>query len=336
MRTPDTSDNRVLRQGDMERRNYVLSLVKVQVGSYCSGPYADYDALWKRGDVKERFFSSGYILESEENLAMGLEADHLPEITLARWTAARHVTERLRELGITAQECSERTSLQKSTISRFATGQRALTMEPEQVIPLCYLVLRESVNRVYFGFDGQIVLPGIYSGVMKRFCALPSEARQRLVQGAESLKEEWLRHNPAVHGIGQHMDVRKLVCKRMQELHRDSGRTVMEFLRGEKTPAFLRANMRYYFEESVQNSSPFPKLPFLAFVALELKMPLDYFLAEDFTPYAPCCYKDGDKVFPITDPLALRFLGAIYSVDDDTSAKMTAPLLWEYCQSAEN
>lgn len=335
MRSQEPADRRVFTQADEERRNMLLSLIKQKALAYEDGPYADYNALWNREGLKERYFSSGFFLSEEACEQMGLEKDHLPEISLARWTASVHVARKIEEKGISQRECGRRAGINVATIARVTTLSRALALEPEQAVALSHGVFNESVNKLYLGFDGRVVLPRVYSEIMRMFCALPEPKRRELADAAVQLSDSWKEKNPGTYGLGAHKDVRLMVCERMQELARSSGRNAMEFIRGERIPQFMKILVRWYFEEELREKEPFPKLAVLMFLSLELKMSLDYFLTVDYPSFVPCFYTVGTEEVEIRDRSAVRFLTALTSVDEETSNKITAPLFWEVFKSRQ-
>ena len=303
-----------------ERKNEIIALMKKKPLSF---PYADYDSLKKRTPIDVRYNSSMDVLNEDDLEAIGLPKDHLPELLLARWQAAKFVAEDLQAKGVSFVEASELCNIDKATFTRYSNAERPIGLEATSLVPLCLNVLHRPCHEVMFGCEGEIVLPGIYSEVMRQFFKCDESSRAEFLAQSDDLRKKFELKSPAVSGPGLHRDPDELIRSRLWEIAYSYGRNVEDFF-GEKQPRRIRNNIRSYFENVEAYR---PRMSFTMFLAFETGYALDYFIVEDFTRYTKCFFMDNGVKTRITDRDALRFIGNVFAVDHATAVKMIAPVL---------
>lgn len=310
-----------------ERRKYINGKMLAEPLTY---PYANFDAMKNRSPLEVRYTTSMDILKADDLESIGLSRDHLPEILLARWKAGKYIINQFTEKGISYMDVSEMCKVSPSLISKIAKGDRPLAFEASALVPLCLNVLYESCNKVMFGYDGEIVLPGIYSQIAKLFSRCSEKDRKEILNRSNAIRKRFDLLSPAVNGAGMHRDPDELIRTRLWDLSYASGANVLDFF-SEKQPRRIHNNIRAYFENAEAYR---PRMSFTMFLAIETGYALDYFIVEDFTLHTPCFYMDGDEKVEIKDRDMLQFIGNVFAVDKETSVKMTAPLYAE-CICAE-
>ena len=306
-----------------ERKEHIQNLMKLAPMTF---PYADLAELRKTTPLIDRYNSSMDILSEEDLESIGKEKDHLPELLLCRWQAGKYVAEQLKSRGIPYSEAASFCQIDKSLFTKYSNGERPLGLEAEALVPLCINLLNESCNKVMFGEDGKIIIPGVYGTAVKCFLKLSEDQQRNIVNMGNELRKTFEMTNPTVAGVGLHRDPDDLIRDRLWQLAYASGRNVENFF-GEKQERRIRNNIKAYFEN---NELYRPRMSFTAFLAFETGYALDYFIVEDFTGLTPCYIQDGDDLVEIKDKLALRFIGNIFAVDKATSTKMSAPVFSDF------
>lgn len=316
-----------IRSIDQGRKDHIVNLMRAVPVSF---PYVDFTAIRKVTPLIARYNASMNVLTEEDLLEIGLEADHLPDLLLCRWVAAKYVAEAIKEKGSSYVDAALICQVDKTRFTRFKRGDRPIDLEAEAFVPLCRNVLHESCNKVMFGEPGKVLLPGVYSEILKEFTTLAEEDQKSIVEASDEARKRFELMNPTVAGTGLHRHPDDLIRERLWQLAYASGRNVENFF-GEKQARRIRNNIKSYFEN---NPLYRPKMSFTVFLAFETGYALDYFIAEDFASYVPCFYKDGDTEVEITNRLAIRFISNIFAVDEATSIKMTTPVISKYLKQS--
>ena len=93
---------------------------------------------------------------------------------------------------------------------------------------------------------------------------------------------------------------------------------------GERMPLRLRHSCMGIFETHKVFS---PQLSSVLFIAMQTGMGLDFFICRDFTQFTRCFFRDGQALTEIRDRDALRFIAAIFTVYEESRAKIAAPVV---------
>lgn len=311
---------KVVRDHSDERRAYIMEKI---ISTPVSFPYVDFSVLRSILAIEERYNVAMNILSEEQLEVIGLDSDHVPDLLLCRWQAAKYIIETLKEKKISFVRAAEVCNLDKSYFSKYKKGERPLAIEAPALVPLCLNVLGESCNKVMFGEEGKVVLPGIYSLIARQFVSLPEDEQKELLEMSKSARSDFYAKNPAMFGTGMHRNPDELIRERLTELAYAEGKNSETFF-GQNPPMYLWKASKAYFENKPRYS---PRMAFIIFLAFETGYALDYFIVEDFTSLVPCYYREWDDYVKINDPITLRFIGNLMAVDRETSVKMAAPVI---------
>lgn len=127
------------------------------------------------------------------------------------------------------------------------------------------------------------------------------------------------RRNPTGTKNAPHRDLSQMIGERIFELIYDQG-THGYLLFGQDTPYGVRNFLRQFMVADFKRESP--RMGHLMYLAFETHMALDYFIAEDFTKFCKCCYKEGDRLIEITDKEILQYIGICSSVPAEQKSRL--------------
>ncbi len=300
-----------------EFKSSVQSRMKIKP---LQNPYIDYRYI-AGFPLATRYTASQNVLSKEELLSLGLKEDYLPDIMLARWQAAKRLAEIIKQKKMSLLDIADITKIDSTMLAKITNWHRPLSVGSESLVPLCYEVLHMSCHDLMFGEKGKVVLPGIYSHIAKCFSQLSVEEKDAVLENSDVVRKHFERLSPTTAGVGLHREPRMIARDRIVCLAHALGRGD-DVLLGDEQNRRMTINVRAYTTDLGYAS----KVAFLMFLSKETGLALDYFLAEDFTAYVPCFYEDNGEEVEIKDRDALRFIGNVLSVDNETSTKMTAPL----------
>lgn len=307
----------LLREVTEERRKQITNKM---IATPLSFPYADLESLRKITPLENRYNAGMNVMTEEQLETIGLDRDHIPELLLCRWQAAKYVTFALEEKGISFARAAEKCHVDMSCFSKYKKGDRPLAVEAPAYVPLCLSVLGKSCHEVMFGEAGKIIIPGIYSLAVRIFLQMPPEKRDELLKLSDSAKEWFQFTHPAVNGSILHRDPDEVIRERLGLLADAWGRNSENFF-GEPQPRYIRSGAKAYFEN---NELYKPRMAFTVFLAFETGYALDYFISEDFTKHVPCFYEALDSYVELKDQNALRFMGNLFAVDHETRKPLMA------------
>ena len=140
-------------------------------------PYADFSKYHAIESAYGRLFASVNILSPERLKKLDLADDHLPTFLLCIHQATKYVLHQLMELGISEAEASARCGIPESVFSKCSSGELPSPLGADELVALSTL-LPDSSNKVLFGEDGKILLPGVYSSVAAAFSNLSHEQKK--------------------------------------------------------------------------------------------------------------------------------------------------------------
>ena len=279
-------------------------------------PYADYDKWRSIPRLEDRYDAAMLVLPEERLEELGLDRDHMPEQILCRYQAAKYAAGTIRERGLVFRSVADDLGLNMSTFTHYFKGERPINLDFPCFTTLCYAVLHESAHKVMFGEEGKVVLPGFYSKLVKTFLELDSEQQKQIAARAAVL-EDYVGSDDSEEGV------KALIRERCGMLLDAKGVGIEDFF-GERMPLRLRHALMGIFE---QHKAYSPQLSSAVYLALESGYALDYFIVRDFTAHIRCFFQDGDKEIEIKDRNALRFVGAMFTVDKEARAKIAAPVI---------
>ncbi len=298
-------------------------------------PYVDFSTYDKIPDINDRATVSMTIPEPDHLTALGLEADHLPELLLCRYQASKYAFRKLNDLGISMAEAGRQCGITKSALSKYAACERPLSLEADQLIPFSVFLLRESCHKIMFGEPGRVILPGIYSSVTAAYSALSAEQKDAMLDNAKKTMEIFNRQHPAAAYSGLHRDGDILIRERLWSYVKSLGSTPIDFL-GDRQGSRIRNAIRIYLEADIERpNTGFRNLRilFTLFLCKETGLALDYFIRENFADYVPIYYKNFDgEIVEVTDSQVKIFVGLYMSGDLDAQKQISAPVLARYMQ----
>lgn len=290
-------------------------------------PYFDVDALRAIKPMDARFKASLYEVTPKIEEEYGFDPDRVPEIILAEYQAGQYITKKMKAIGINAVRAAELSGMDKTRMSKYMTGKRPFTPGGANIAPFCYNVMAESCNKVMFGYEESIILPSVYAETAKALINISPEKKTALLHKAKVQQALYEKQNPNPIKNAPHRDLSDLIGERIFELIYDQG-TNGYLLFGQETPYVLRNFIRQFYIERFKRESP--RLGYLMYVAFESHMALDYFVAENFTQFSDCYYKDGDSKILIKDREVLQYVGICSSVPLEQKIKLMGAAIGAY------
>lgn len=284
-----------------------------------SFPYFDIDALRAVEPMNVRCKVS--MSEPNEQLAeqYGLDKDRVPEIIQAQYMAGRYVRQKIGDKGLTNVAVSEETGLDKTLLSKYIQGERPLSPNVANLVPLCYGVLQEACHKVMMGYVGKIVLPSVYAETARALSQASAEKRAELLRKALVQKKLYENLAPTKYRFAPHRSPATLIRERIYELLYDKG-IQGYLLLGKETPYDVRNYLKQFTRDGYEHDNP--RLGYLMYIAFETDLALDYFIAEDFTLYTPCFYKEGEELVEIKDRDILQYVGVCAEVPTEQRVKL--------------
>jgi hypothetical protein len=290
-------------------RDSVLSRI---ASTPLSFPYFDVDALKAVEPMDARFKASLFEITDKAFSEYGFDMDRVPEIILAQYQASKYISQKMDSMGMSDAHASRLSGIARSMLSKCANGKRPFSPGAAVVTPFCYNVMNESCNKVLLGYTGQIVLPSVYAETAKALEVIPEERRESLLKKAKVQMALYERQNPSEIKNAPHRDLSVLIGERIFELINDNG-TNGYLLFGQETPYGVRNFLRQFINDEFKRESP--RIGHLMYLAFESEMALDYYVAEDFTKYTPCYYRQGEELVQVTDRSILQYIGICSSVN---------------------
>ena len=179
--------------------------------------------------------------------------------------------------------------------------------------------MQESCHKVMFGRTGTILLPSTYSETARFMHSLSETGRKSLLNKAKVQYALLEKQNPGTVRNEPKRNQVVITGERLHELFFDKGVQAYQFF-GPDTPYIVRNSIRQFVVDEYLTTTP--RIGFLMFMALETGLALDYFIAEDFTKYTDCYYKEGDETFLIKDGYILGFIGICASLPPEPRQKL--------------
>lgn len=297
-----------------ERRNAIAKAMQI---APLMLPYADVEKWRAIPSLEDRYDVAMLVLPPERLKELGLEEDHFPEQVFCRQQAAKYIAQKIQDMGISFRSVSSDLSINQTTFSHYLKGERPVALPFLTYAKLCREILHESAHKVMFGEEGQIVLPAFYSAIVKKFTELDEGQRKEIADRADLLKEF------VGNGDESEEAVKTLIRERCAMLLDERGAGLENFF-GERMPLRLRHSCMGIFETHKVFS---PQLSSVLFIAMQTGMGLDFFICRDFTQFTRCFFRDGQALTEIRDRDALRFIAAIFTVDEESRAKIAAPVV---------
>lgn len=284
-----------------------------------SFPYFDVEALRAIEPMDARFKVALFEVNDAVNKEYGFDLERVPEITLAQYQAGKYVAEKFDRLGMSQIRAAELSGIAKSMLSKYLKGKRPFAPGANLAAPFCYNVLAESCNKVMLGYDEIITLPSVYAETVRALASLDDDKKKELLRKAKVQMALYEQRNPTEIKNAPHRDLSQMIGERIFELIYDQG-THGYLLFGQDTPYGVRNFLRQFIVEDFKRESP--RMGHLMYLAFETHMALDYFIAEDFTKFCKCYYKDGDQLIEVTDKEILQYIGICSSVPAEQKSRL--------------
>lgn len=297
-------------------KNSVLSKI---AATPLSLPYFDVDALRAIEPMDARFKVALFEVNDAVNKEYGFELDRVPELVLAQYQAGKYVADKFAHIGISQVRAAELSGIEKSMLSKYLQGKRPFAPGANLAVPFCYNVLAESCNKVMLGYDEIITLPSLYAETARALAFLDDGKKKELLRKAKVQMALFERQNPTEIKNAPHRDLSQMIGERIFELIYDQG-THGYLLFGQDTPYGVRNYLRQFMVEDFKRESP--RIGHLMYLAFETHLALDYFIAEDFTKFCKCYYKDGNQLVEVTDKETLQYIGICSSIHAEQKSKL--------------
>jgi len=282
-------------------------------------PYFDLEAYKSIEPLEARYRASVSEIDSKSAEKYGIDPEHVPEIVLAQFQAGLYVSQKLKEKGIGHVEAAQLSGIDKTTLSKACTGKRPFSPTAAMLTPFCYNVMQESCHKVMFGRPGTILLPSTYSETARFMHSLSETEKKSLLNKAKVQYALLEKQNPGTVRNEPKRNQVVITGERLHELFFDKGVQAYQFF-GPDTPYIVRNSIRQFVVDEYLTTTP--RIGFLMFMALETGLALDYFIAEDFTKYTDCYYKEGNETFLIKDGYILGFIGICASLPPEPRQKL--------------
>lgn len=290
-----------------EKDKEILSTIKTIPLRY---PYANFSELCKIADNKIRYLAANQTLSDELSAEYGLDPMRLPEFTVARWMASRHIEKRIRELGYSYASIAEMTDIDKSLLTKYMGGERPFgTVDMLQ--PLCYGVLHESAHKTMHGEEGRIRLPQIFSMIAKEMLTMPDDRIELLLSMAKRKKTSLFVKTGHMEEYKRHRVQNDVLRERLEEFAKESSRpTTLMFGPPMSNPSALRLAVYCLFTDEERKESYVLKLSTLQYICLITGQALDYWVCENYCAgYCPVYFDNGTCLERLTDKRILNFIG---------------------------
>ena len=297
-------------------KNSVLSKI---AATPLSLPYFDVEVLRGVEPMDARFKVALFEVNDAVNKEYRFELDRVPELVLAQYQAGKYVADKLNRIGMSQNQAAELSGIEKSMLSKYLQGKRPFAPGANLAVLFCYNVLAESCNKVMLGYDEIITLPLVYAETARALAFLDDGKKKELLRKAKVQMALFERQNPTEIKNAPHRDLSQMIGERIFELIYDQG-THGYLLFGQDTPYGVRNFLRQFMVEDFKRESP--RMGHLMYLAFETQMALDFFIAEDFTKFCKCCYKDGDQLIEVTDKETLQYIGICSSVSAEQKSRL--------------
>jgi len=287
-------------------------------------PYFDEQALRAVEPMDVRFRIS--TLEVTEKIAeeYGFSLDRVPEMLLAQFQAGRHITQKMKSIGLSSVAAAEMSGMNKTMLSKYFQGKRPFSPSAAVITPFAYNVMHESCHKLMFGAEGEIMLPSVYAEMARAMAKIPAEEKEALLRKAKTQMALYEKQNPRDIANAPHRDLSEMIGERIFELSDDKG-TQSYQLFGQETPYGVRNYIRQFIIEDFKRESP--RMSLLMYLAFETGLALDYFVAEDFTKMVPCFYKSGDEVRELKDQTTLKVIGICAALPAEVRCKLIGEVI---------
>lgn len=287
-------------------------------------PYFDEDALHAIEPMEVRLKISTFEVSDKIAKEYGFDRDRAPEMFLAQFQAGRHVAQKLESTGMSNLRAAELSGVDPAMISKYICGKRPFSPGAALITPFAYNVMMESCHKLMFGTEGKIILPSVYSEMVRAIAMISSEAKEALLRKAQLQMTLYEKQNPQKIQNAPHREVSTLIGERIFELIYDKG-TQGYLLFGQETPYGIRNFIRQFILEDFKRESP--RLSSLMYLSFETGLALDYFIAEDFTKKVPCFYRAGEEVLEVTDSATLKIIGICSSLPVEARCKLVGEVI---------
>ena len=266
-------------------------------------PYADYDALRKIEPAAARSLAAVDQLPERAAQKYGLDRDRLPEMVVARWQAAKYVTQEMTTREIGKQHASTLSGLDLSLFSRYENLERPFTPGGKVMTSFCHDVFHESCHKVMFGEESEIKLFAVYNAIAEHLPELTDAELAQLIDAGKKLAKEQ-----------GDVEIIPLTQSRIKDLCLERGCRYINFF-GEDTTGRLISRLCAAFNPT--NPSEL-KVPFLMYMAFESSYALDFFLSLDCLRYTKTLYLNKDNEYQeVTDQRVKQVLRYCYILQNE-------------------
>ena len=266
-------------------------------------PYADYDALRKIEPAAARSLAAVDQLPERAAQKYGLDRDRLPAMVVARWQAAKYVTQEMTTREIGKQHASTLSGLDLSLFSRYENLERPFTPGGKVMTSFCHDVFHESCHKVMFGEESEIKLFAVYNAIAEHLPELTDAELAQLIDAGKKLAKEQ-----------GDVELIPLTQSRTKDLCLERGCRYINFF-GEDTTGRLISRLCAAFNPT--NPSEL-KVPFLMYMAFESGYALDFFLSLDCLRYTKTLYLNKDNEYQeVTDQRVKQVLRYCYILQNE-------------------
>ena len=281
-------------------------------------PYADFDALHNIEPAAARSLAAVDQLSERAAVKYGLDRDRLPEMVVARWQAAKYVTQEMTTREIGKQYASTLSGLDLSLFNRYENLERPFTPGGKVMTSFCHDVLHESCHKVMFGEESEIKLFAAYSAIAEQLPELSEAELEQLIDAGKKLAKEQ-------GDVG----IIPLTQSRIKDLCLERGCRYINFF-GEGTTGRQVSRLCAAFNPT--NPSEL-KVPSLMYMSFESGYALDFFLSLDCLRYTKTLYLDKDKEYQeVTNQRVKNVLRFCYILQGEYNKKYLKQVYTELFQ----
>ena len=271
-----------------------------------SFPYFDMDDLRAVEPMDLRFKVAMFEVSNAVKEKYNVDEDRVPEFILAQYQAGKYVAQKIKEKGMQNTEVSEKSGMDVTSVSKMINGKRPFSPNSAYLTPFCYNIMGESCHKIMFGEEGKVILPSVYAELAKAMTALNEDQKDLLLNKAKVQYALFEKQNRTGIANAPMRGQSTIISERIYEMLYDKGQQGYQFF-GPDTPYQIRGTLKQFLLDDYKKETP--RIGFVMYLAFETGVALDYFIAEDFTRFAPCFYRNKEDLVEVKDRKTLKYIG---------------------------
>ena len=284
-------------------------------------PYADFSSAKKIEPAAARLaavhdelslpmynrYKSDYDACAEKYGLEPITPDHLPELAVARWQAAKYIISELDKRKIKRIYASEQSGISATLFPKYEKGERQFAPSSQELSRFCKNVLHESCHKVMFGEESRIILTKYYTELLHRLSLMPEYEIEKLsIIGRRFMEQQ-----------RDSFDEIELQKTRIQEYCYDRGIRWHEIF-GDFRILSLNSRLYALFDDEVPAKLGIPTLMLMSF---ELNVALDYFVSADCLAYTDAYYVKDDELVLLEQGKLRQIIRYCYALQDEAKKK---------------